>query len=106
MTITGHHIAHMNIARLRAMPGDALVAEFIDNVPKVNAVAERSPGFIWRLCDETGRVSTDANFEAVLGDPLLAVSLSVWETVDALRYFVKQTVHGTFVRRRESWFEP
>jgi heme-degrading monooxygenase HmoA len=106
MTQPVQHIAHFNIARLRAMPGDQSVAEFIDNAPKVNAVAERSPGFIWRLQDDTARVAEDVTFEAVLGDPLLAVSLSVWETVDALRYFVKQTVHGTFVRRRESWFEP
>jgi Domain of unknown function (DUF3291) len=100
------HVAHMNIARLRAMPGDPLVAEFVDNVPRVNAVAERSPGFVWRLSDDSARVAEDVTFQAVLGDPLLAVSLSVWETAGDLMHFVKKTVHGGFLRRRESWFEP
>ena len=43
------HVAHRNIARLRALPGDPLVAEFLDTVPRVNALAERSPGFVWRF---------------------------------------------------------
>ena len=106
MQVQGHHIAHFNIARLRAMPGDPLVAEFVDNVPKVNSIAERSPGFVWRLNDQSAQVSRDVRFEAVMDDPLLAVSLSVWETVEALEFFVEKTVHGAFLRRRESWFEP
>jgi hypothetical protein len=100
------HVAHLNVARLRALPGDPLVAEFIDNVDKVNAVAERSPGFVWRWTDEAARVSSDLTFEALFNDPLMAALLSVWETVADLQHFVQRTVHGGFVRRRETWFEP
>ena len=103
--MNARHIAHYNVARLRAMPGDPLVAEFIDNVPRVNALAERSPGFIWRYDDEHARVAGAETFEAVLGDPLLAVSLSVWETLGHFRHFVLKTLHGAFLRRREAWFE-
>ena len=99
-----HHIAHFNIARLRAAPGDPLVAEFVDNVPKVNAVAERSPGFVWRWKDETARVD-GLTYEAVTEDPLLAISISVWERVVDFENFVRKTVHGSFLRRRQSWFE-
>lgn len=102
----GHHIAHLNIARLRALPGDALVAEFVNAVPKVNALAERSPGFVWRWQDGATRVADDVPFEAVLPDPLLAVSLSVWERVEDLSHFVHQTLHGGFLRRKDQWFEP
>ena len=100
------HVAHMNLARLRAPAGDPLVAEFVDNVPRVNALAERSAGFVWRLGDGSARVADDVPFEAMLDDPMIALSLSVWETAKDLRFFVKQTAHGGFLRRREAWFEP
>jgi hypothetical protein len=95
-----HHIAHLNIARLRALPGDPRVAEFVNAVPAVNAIAERSPGFVWRWEDNSTRVSEDVPFQAVLGDPLLAVSLSVWERATDLSAFVHKTLHGAFLRRR------
>ena len=98
------HVAHLNIARLRALPGDPLVAEFVENVPRVNALAERSPGFVWRLADDS--INTDGPPKALLGDPLLAFSLTVWKTPEELQFFVKKTVHGAFLRRRENWFEP
>lgn len=101
-----HHIAHLNIARLRALPGDPRVAEFINAVPAVNAIAERSPGFVWRWEDNSTRVAADVPFEAALSDPLLAVSLSVWERATDLINFVHQTLHGAFLRRRSDWFEP
>lgn len=106
MTERRHHIAHLNIARLRALPGDALVADFINAVPAVNAIAERSPGFVWRWEDNSTRVAADVPFEAALPDPLLAVSLSVWERAGDLMAFVHQTLHGAFLRRRAEWFEP
>ena len=106
MTAQRHHIAHLNIARLRALPGDALVAEFVNAVPKVNAIAERSPGFVWRWDDNSTQVAEGVPYQAVLPDPLLAVSLSVWERAADLMNFVHQTVHGAFLRRRAEWFEP
>ena len=101
-----HHIAHLNIARLRALPGDPRVAEFVNAVPMVNAIAERSPGFVWRWDDNSTQVAQGVPFQAVLPDPLLAVSLSVWERATDLISFVHQTLHGAFLRRRADWFEP
>ena len=100
------HIAHYNVARLKELPGHPAVAEFIDNAPKVNAVAERSPGFVWRLDDSSATVSGSDTFQAVAGDPYLAISLSVWENTDLLMSFVKKTIHGSFLRRRAEWFYP
>ncbi len=100
------HVAHMNYARLRHPAGDPRVAGFVDNVPKVNAIAERSAGFVWRLQDDAARVSDSVTFEAVDDDPLIAASLSVWESADHLQFFVQKTLHGAFLRRREEWFEP
>jgi heme-degrading monooxygenase HmoA len=100
------HVAHYNVARLKELPGHPAVAEFIDNAPKVNAVAERSPGFIWRLDDKAATVPGAGTFQAIAGDPYLAISLSVWETAEALQNYVNKTVHGAFLRRREEWFVP
>lgn len=100
------HFAHLNVARLRHPPGDPRVAEFVDNVPKVNALADRSPGFVWRLDDRSAQVNPDRAYQALWGDPKLAVTLSVWESMDALMHFVVRTVHGAFLRRRSEWFEP
>jgi hypothetical protein len=97
--------AHYNVARLVAMPGDPRVAEFIDNAPRVNAVAKRSPGFVWRLDESSAQVGKQM-FQALDGDPFNAYSLSVWKTVEDLRYFVVNTVHGGFLRRKAEWFEP
>lgn len=82
------------------------MAGFIDNVTKVNGIAERSPGYVWRFSDEAFSVVNGLAFQGLAGDPKLAISLSVWETVEDLWHFVRKTVHGGFLRNREKWFEP
>lgn len=104
-TPTGHHIAHMNFARLLHTSGDPRVAGFVDNVPRVNAIAERSPGFIWRLVDDDQHSSEVVDNNSPDDDRLIITSLSVWQTVQDLEFFVRKTVHGGFVKRRAEWFE-
>ena len=99
-------IAHFNVARLLHPPGDPRVAEFTSNTQRVNAVAERSPGFIWRWADDTAEVDGSGGYQAVDADPCLAISLSVWESRADLQHFVQKTVHGAFLRRRAEWFAP
>ena len=99
-------IAHMNVARLRFPPGDPRVAEFVDNVSRVNQVAERSPGYVWRLSDEQVAVGDGITFQTLDPDPCLAITVSTWTSVEDLWHFVNKTVHGGFLRRRADWFEP
>jgi Domain of unknown function (DUF3291) len=99
-------IAHMNFARLKHLPGDPRVAEFVDNAARVNAIAERSPGFVWRLSDDAAAAGTASRYETLDADPLLAISLSVWEDVGSFEMFVNKTVHGAFLWRRSEWFDP
>jgi hypothetical protein len=99
-------VAHFNVARLLATPGDPRVAGFIDAVTQVNRIAERSPGYVWRLSDEDATVAGAGAFQAVAVDPLLAISLSVWADAGALSNFVHRTLHGAFLRRRSEWFAP
>jgi len=95
------HIAELNVGRLRAPVDHPLVKEFIDNLDRINALAERMPGFVWRLTG-AGNNATDLH----LGDdPTMAVNLSVWESVEQLETYVFGTLHAKFYQRRREWFE-
>jgi hypothetical protein len=68
------------------------MTDFHAQVPAMNALAEASPGFVWRLADDGG-------------DPLLLENLSVWESVEALREFAYKSAHAGVFRDRARWFE-
>ena len=94
-------LAQINIARLRFPEGDPRVADFFDNLDRVNAAAERMPGFVWRLKDDSGNATQIQAYD----DPRIIVNLTVWETPDAFEAFVWRTVHLQFYRRRTEWFD-
>lgn len=103
-TIPAYHVAQMNWGILKADWEDPQVAEFVDNLARVNAVAERARGFVWRLTDaEMDAAQNDEN-GVFGGDPRLASTLSVWETPEALSDFVHKTVHAGFMARSALWF--
>ena len=102
MTASTVHVAQLNIGRFRYETNDPRMADFMNNLERVNALAERSPGFVWRYTDATGN-ATDTRPYA--GDPRMAVNMSVWESVEALETFVWQTVHTRFYNRKHEWFE-
>jgi hypothetical protein len=102
MTEGLQHIAQFNVGRLRYETEDPRMADFMNNLVRVNALAERSPGFVWRYTDASGN-ATDTRPYA--GDPRMAVNLSVWESVEALEKFVWQTVHTRVYARKHEWFE-
>ena len=95
------HIAQLNIGRFRYPTDDPRMAAFMTNLDRINALAERSEGFVWRLKDE----SNNATAIRPESDPTMAVNLSVWESVEALERFVWATVHKQFYNRKGDWFE-
>jgi uncharacterized protein DUF3291 len=99
---SGHHLAQLNIGRIRYEVNDPRMAGFVDNLASVNAIAERSPGFVWRYTDESGNATSTRPYD---GDPMMAVNMSVWENVESLEKYVWQTVHKRFYSRRHEWFE-
>jgi Domain of unknown function (DUF3291) len=94
------HLAQLNIARLKYPIDDPRVADFTANLERVNATAERSEGFVWRLKDESG----DATRIRAFDDPAIIVNMSVWRDAKALEHFVWRTVHRAFYQRRAEWF--
>jgi hypothetical protein len=96
------HLAQFNIARIRYPLDDPRMQEFVDNVARVNGLAEKIEGFIWRLQDDSGHAMN----MTVYGDPRILPNLTVWENVEALERFVFRTLHSRFYSRRTDWFEP
>lgn len=104
MTPNGHHLAEFNFGLLRHDWDDPRVAEFADGVEAVNAIAQRSPGFVWMLGEEDMDAAQNDPQGALGGNPRMASTLSVWETADALHAFVFQTVHKRYYDKGETWF--
>lgn len=96
-----HHVAQINIARLRAPVDDPEVAEFVAALEPINALAEKSPGFIWRLQTDDG----DATGVQAYEDELVIVNLTVWESIEDLYDYVYRSGHTDFMRRRREWFQ-
>ena len=97
-----HHLAQLNIARARFDIDDPGMAEFVDNLDRINGLGDSSPGWIWRHQNEDGNATTDRIFD----DPNILLNLTVWESIDALKDFVYRTEHIDFLRRRREWFLP
>ena len=95
------HLAQVNIALPREPLESQLLAEFVAALEPVNALADRSPGFVWRLQTEDG----DATGIRAFGDDRLIVNMSVWQSLEALRAFVYSGDHLAVMRRRREWFE-
>ena len=96
-----YHLAQINIARMLAPIDDPIMAEFVAQLPPINAVADGSPGFVWRLQSESG----DATSIKVYDDDFIIVNLTVWESVDALREYVYKSAHQGVLRDRKRWFQ-
>lgn len=94
------HLAQLNVGRLRKPLDAAESAGFVAALQPVNALADASPGFVWRLTDEGGQDATSIRPE---GDDLI-VNLSVWESRQALWDFTYRSDHLELVRRRREWF--
>jgi len=95
------HIAQVNIGRMRAALEDPLMRGFVERLAEINAVADSSPGFVWRLQTEEG----NATYLRPYDDDRILFNLSVWETIEDLKDYVYRSAHKEVLRRRHDWFE-
>jgi len=99
------HLAEFNFGTLRHDWDHPAVQGFVAGLDLVNDIAERSPGFVWRV--------PNAQIDAVQSDPAgpfgdnprVAATLSVWESAEALEQFVWNTVHRQFYARKAEWYD-
>lgn len=95
-----YHLAQVNIARLLAPLDSPQLAGFVSRLAEINGLADRAPGFVWRLQTDDG----DATSLRPYADDRLLLNLSVWEAVEALQRFVFQGGHSEVMRQRREWF--
>jgi hypothetical protein len=95
------HIAQINIGRIKAPLDSPTMAGFMERLDEFNALADKSPGFIWRLQTSEGNATYFRPFE----DERVLLNMSVWESVEALRNYVYGTSHAELLRQRHNWFE-
>jgi Domain of unknown function (DUF3291) len=100
--MTAYHLAQVNIGTLKAPLESPEIAGFVENLERINALAESQPGFVWRLVgDGEGDNATDLR---LFDDPLTLLNMSVWTDLDALAAFVYRSGHRDVMRRRAEWF--
>jgi Domain of unknown function (DUF3291) len=97
------HLAQVNIGRFRAPLESPIMEGFRTALDPINALADQSPGFVWRLQTEDGNATAIRPYP---GDDLMAINISVWESLEALQQFVYKTGHVETLRARRQWFEP
>lgn len=96
-----HHLAQLNIGRMLAAIDDPIMAEFVANLDRINALADGASGFIWRLQSDSGNATEFRPF----ADEMLIVNMSVWESLETLKDYVYKSAHAEIMRNRRQWFE-
>ncbi|WP_405812407.1 DUF3291 domain-containing protein [Streptomyces sp. NBC_01520] len=97
------HLAQVNVGRILAPLDSPQLADFVAQLPEINAVADQAPGFVWRMVDDGGADST--NLRPEHDDEMLLINCSVWESVEALRDYTYRSEHLKVLTRRREWFE-
>lgn len=95
-----YHLAQINVAKAQAEMDHEQMVGFVSRLDEINALADQSPGFIWRLQSDDG----DATAIRVFDDPLLLVNMSVWADVEALKQYVYRSAHIELIQDRDAWF--
>lgn len=96
------HIAQFNVAKMVVPLSDPVMQGFVDALQPINAIADNSPGFVWRLQDDSGDATAIQAFE----DETILVNMSVWADLSALQEFVYRTRHLQLLRDKKKWFAP
>jgi len=95
------HIAQVNIGRIKAPLEDPIMAGFVNRLDEINAMADGSAGFVWRLQNSEGNATSLRPYD----DDRILVNMSVWESIEHLKQFVYHTMHAELLRGRQAWFE-
>lgn len=93
-------LAQVNIARMKGAIDSPVMVDFVANLDRINALAENSPGFVWRLKDD----GNNATSMKIYDDDYIIVNMSVWTDVDALFRYVYHSDHVEIFKRKKEWF--
>jgi hypothetical protein len=97
-----YHIAQVNMGKIRFPLDDPRMHGFMSRLDEINALADGSPGFVWRLQTNDGNATY---FRPYQDDDRILLNMSVWDSIETLRHYVYKTAHVEIMRHREDWFE-
>ena len=100
--MTKYQVAQVNMGRIKAPLDDPSMAGFMNRLDELNALADRSPGFVWRLQTNEGNATY---FRPYPEDDRILLNMSVWQDIESLKRYVFRTVHAELLRQRHEWFE-
>ena len=100
--MSAYNLAQLNIGVIKGPMDSPVMADFAANLDRINAVAEQSPGFVWRLQTDEGDATSIRPFD----DENMLVNMSVWRDVESLKKYVYTSAHVDLMRRRREWFAP
>ena len=99
--MSAYELAQLNIGIIKGLIDSPVMAEFVANLDRINALAERTPGFVWRLQTEEGNATAIRPYPE---NENMAVNMSVWRDVESLSKYVYSSAHVEIMRRRREWF--
>ena len=94
------YLAQANIARMKGPIDGPVMREFAEQLDTINSLADRHPGFVWRLQTEAG----DATAIRVFEDELILFNMSVWKSLEDLFDYTYRREHAGVFRDRGKWF--
>ncbi|MCU0535409.1 MAG: DUF3291 domain-containing protein [Hydrococcus sp. Prado102] len=97
-----YHLAQVNTATLRAPLDEPQMADFVAQIQRINAIADRDPEFVWRLRAEGAE---DATSIRAFDDERILITLTVWKSLEGLSNYVYRSDHAQLMRDRLRWFE-
>src|ERR1700726_4756654 len=99
--MSAFELAQLNIGIIKGPMDSPIMADFASALARINALADASPGFLWRLQTEAGDATAIRPFDT----ESVAINMWVWRDTESLRQFVYRTAHADILRRRPEWFE-
>lgn len=98
--MTSYQLAQINIAAMKTTFDDPVMSGFVGRLDEINTLAQRSPGFVWRLMVDP----SETGYSDITGETNVLVNMSVWETLDDLKNYVFQSRHLELMKAKKKWF--
>jgi len=99
--MSAYELAQLNIGIIKAPMDSPVMAGFASNLDRINALAEATPGFVWRLQTDEGDATSIRPFD----NENMLVNMSVWRDIESLNQYVYNSAHVELMRKRREWFE-
>ena len=99
--MSAYELAQLNIGTIKAPMDSPVMAGFASNLDSINALAEATLGFVWRLQTDEGDATSIRPFD----NENMLVNMSVWRDLESLNQYVYNSAHVELMRRRREWFE-